>query len=61
MFDVLTSAMERYRGRTLEISFYAMVQARSCIGEIVQWHARAYQISFYAMVQARSCIGGIVQ
>ena len=41
-----------------------MVQARSCIGEIVQLllqRARAYQNLFYAMVQARSCIGGIVQ
>ena len=53
--------MERYRGRTLEISFYAMVQARSCIGEIVQWRVYTYPISFYAMIEAPSCIGKMIQ
>ena len=41
-----------------------MVQARSCIGEIVQLslqRARAYQNSFYAMVEAPSCIGEMIK
>ena len=41
-----------------------MVQARSCIGEIVQLslqRARAYQNSFYAMVDAPSCIGEMIK
>ena len=41
-----------------------MVQARSCIGKIVQLslqRARAYQNSFYAMVDAPSCIGEMIK
>ena len=43
------------------IPFYAMIEARSCIGEIVQQCARAQQILIYAMTDARPCIGEMIQ